>query len=146
MFLRKMTIALFLIFTSCQKYFISIVQDRVDGDSLASAALYTPDPRAQHPPLGERLIVEWQLPRECVEQHPKLYLYVVYKDYTKKEFIYDITHRVDYIVYQLLGDAYCDTRGVLAYKAEVKLPDGTIFRTWQHQLWVEPIIIEDSSA
>ncbi|MBM3197661.1 MAG: hypothetical protein FJZ58_00200 [Chlamydiae bacterium] len=139
------TILLSLFLCSCQRYFLSVVQDRVEACSLASSALQTPDPRAQHPPKGEQLIVEWYLPREAMSQEPMLYLYVVGKDYTEQIWTHPIAHRMDYTVYRLTGDSYEQRKGILTYRAEVRAKNGELLLDWKHQLWVHPICIKEES-
>jgi hypothetical protein len=127
----------------CQKYYISISQDRVDRDFLASTQAKTPDPRQENPPLGERLIIEWQLPRSLLEQEPSLHLHVIYKNYTEKVFVYPVHHRLDYVVYSLLDQEYQESKGILTYKADVQTQEGKSFVDWKHQLWTNLIVLEE---
>jgi hypothetical protein len=143
--MQKLTIlfitALFL--SGCQKYYISIAQEKVDKSYLASVALKTPDPRKDNPPLGEKLIVEWTVPREYLAKKPSLHLHVIYKDYTEAFFSYPMPYKMDYVVYSLLGEEYKQKKGVLTYQAEVRVGEEKPFLDWKHQLWTKLIVIED---
>ena len=143
--MQKLTIlfitAVFL--SGCQKYYISISQERVDKDYLASVALNTPDPRLKNPPLGEKLIIEWKVSKEYLAQKPTLYLHVIYKDYTEAFFTYKMPYKMDYAVYDLLGEEYLRKKGILTYQAEVRAPEEKPFLEWRHQLFTKLIVIED---
>jgi hypothetical protein len=133
--------SMLLLCGSCQKYYISISQDRITRDFLASTQAKTPDPRQKNPPLGERLVVEWQLPRDLLEQDPILRLHVIYKNYTEDFFEYPISHRIDYVVCKLLNKEYEEKKGILTYEAQVVTKDGSIFRDWKHQLFAKLITL-----
>ncbi len=133
-----------LVFSSCQKYYLVIYQEKVSRDSLASTYVGTPDPRQKNPPKGQELVIEWQIPRELLQESPAIYLQVVYRDYSEAQFTFPIAYKSGYRVYTLVGEDYLKTKGFLAYKAEIKTADGKVFRTWQHQLWVKVVRLEES--
>jgi hypothetical protein len=146
--MKKRSLILFfllLAFSSCQKYYLVIYQEKVSRDSLASTYVGTPDPRQKNPPKGQELIIEWQIPKDLLLEKPEIHLQVVYRDYSEAQFTYPIEYKSGYRVYTLVGDEYLETKGLLSYKAEIKTLDGKVFRTWQHQLWVKVIRIEEDS-
>jgi len=134
---------LFLITAGCQKYYLTICQERVDRDNLASTHVGSPDPVQKNPPEGQELIIEWQIPEDILRQKPSIHLEMIYKDYSEEKKSYPISHKSGYVVYALLGQEYKKTKGLLAYKAEIVTEDGQIFRTWQHQMWVNIIRLEE---
>jgi hypothetical protein len=136
-------VALLAALTGCDKYYISICQSKIDEEYLASFHVNTPDPRTKNPPLGDRLIIEWQMPEELMAKAPSLYLHVIYKDYTEEEFAYPMPYRLDYVTYDLLGEEYLAKKGILTYEAEIKTSSGEVFRTWKHQLWTKLIVLKD---
>gem|GEM_PF-941111 len=144
-FMRKLIfiIGITLLSSGCQKYYISIAQEKVDRDYLASTALNTPDPRQKNPPVGEKLIVEWKLPREVVSAGSSLELHVIYRDYTEAFFTYPISHPMDYVVYTLIGSEYGSRKGILTYEAQVNTGAETPFLHWKHQLFTRLIVIRD---
>ena len=145
--MKKCTILLLLLgmlsITSCQKYYLSICQLKIDKNSLASTYVGSPDPRQKNPPQGQRLILEWQIPKDLLTQKPTLHLEVLYQDYSEAKFTYPISHKRGYQVYTLQGEEYLEKKGLLSYKAEIITEDGTIFRKWRHQMWVQVIHLEE---
>lgn len=143
--MQKLTILLItaVLFSGCQKYYISIAQESVDKDYLASVALGTPDSRQTHPPLGEKLIIEWKVSKEDLTRKPSLYLHVIYKDYTEAFFTYPMRYKLDYAVYSLLGEEYQSKKGILTYQAEVRVAEEEPLLDWRHQLWTKLIVIEE---
>jgi hypothetical protein len=131
---------------SCQKYYLSVCQERVDRDSLASTYVGSPDPRQANPPLGEQLIVEWQVPKDLLKDALTIALDVVYKDYEESSYIYPISHKNGSFTASLLDEDYRKKKGFLSYKAEIRKGDGSVFRTWTHQLWVQLIHLEESQT
>lgn len=132
-----------LILSGCQKYYISIAQESVTRESLASTQLGTPDPRQKNPPIGERLIIEWKVPRDYLSKDPSLYLHVIYKDYTEAYFTYSMPYKVDYVTYTLVGDEYEQKKGILTYQAELRAKEESPFITWKHQLWTKLITLDE---
>jgi hypothetical protein len=136
---------LLLLCCGCQKYYLTLYQEKVDETSLASTYVGTPDPRQKDPPVGQKLIMEWQIPKELMTKHPSLLLQTIYRDYSEAQFVYPISYRSGYVVYSLEGQEYKKTGGLLAYKAQIRCADGTVFRSWQHQLWTQIIRLEESA-
>src|SRR5512146_654125 len=61
-----------LLATSCYKNHFYVQQEWIDRSYLASTHVHTPDPRQEHPPSGQQLLVSWDFPRSVFEQ--KLHL------------------------------------------------------------------------
>lgn len=135
-----------LFLSGCDKYHISVVQETIGIHSLASVALGTPDPEKNDPPEGERLIIEWKIAEKDLLRSPILHLQVVYKDYTEAEISYPMKYKTDYVVYDITGQEYREKKGILGYRIEARVENGTPVLTWQHQLFVRPIVIQDTPA
>ena len=127
----------------CKPYYLSVCQEWVDASYLASTHVSTPDPRQENPPLGQKLIVDWRIPKEIFDQKPEVILDLILWDYTTRQVKIPIHHRMDFASYKLLGDEYEKAGGILTYKAQIVTQDGTVFRQWRHQLWVNLIQIND---
>lgn len=132
--------------TGCQKYYLTLYQENIDENSLASSVVGTPDPRRKDPPKGQKVILEWQVPKELLEEKPSLHFDVIYKDYSEAHFVYPVPHKAGYVVYSLIGEEYKKTRGLLAYRADIQTEDGKVFRSWTHQLWVNVIRLDQESG
>lgn len=136
---------LLTLLVSCGKGHLSVRQEWIDGRYLASTYVKTPDPRQAHPPTGQKLIVQWWVPSQVLENHPKLLLKIIYWDFTEKTITFPITKRVGYETYTLLDKEYEEKQGLLTYRAEIVTDDDKIYQEWTHKLWVNLIKIDNES-
>lgn len=136
--LRIGLIPLFFL-SSCSRYYLSVEKEKMDLNHLSSVAVGTPDPRQNHPPVGERLIVEWYVPSAVMKKNPHIHLTLLYWNFEEESVTLPIKHRLGNTTFDLLDQKYLQNKGILAYKAEIVEEDGTIYRTWKHQLWVKII-------
>ncbi len=132
-----------LLLTGCSKYYLSLRQIPVDATYLASSQVNTPEPRT--PPHGQKIVLQWAVPPELLEQMPQIIFHVVYKNHTEKTFVYPIESRLGFEVYTLINQDYDATGGILTYAAEIMTPDHQVYREWKHQLWVNLITLDDDS-
>lgn len=129
--------------SGCQRHYLSITQQIVNRDLLASTHVATPDPRQANPPLGRRLIISWQVPSEIVEKEAQIHLDVIYWNYTEESFTFPVKKRKGEVLLSLLGQEFDEKKGFLTYKACIKTKEGEIYREWKQQLWVELIHTEE---
>lgn len=129
----------------CTRYGISISQQRVDVNYLASTHVKTPDPRQENPPCGQILSIGWCLPRPLMKQQPQLVLHLIFWDYTEEVIAYPLDKRRGYITYRLLNEEFEEKKGLLTYKAEIVTEDGDVYSEWKHQLWVNLIHVEEDA-
>lgn len=127
--------------TSCQKYYLSLTDRKIDVNYLASTHVATPDKRQKNPPYGDMIVMDWRLPKEIVAKNPVIKLHVLYGNYTEKTFDYPVRSRMGFATYKDLDQEYTDTKGIITYSAEVVLDDGSIYKSWKHQLWVNLITL-----
>lgn len=106
----------------------------------------TPDPRQADPPIGQQLIIDWSVPPELLEQHPKIVLHVIFRDHTEKFEFFTIDNKNGFDVYSLLRKEYAERKGLLTYRAEIVTDDGRVYRDWKHQLWVNLITLDRTSS
>lgn len=125
----------------CQRYYVSVMQQKIDVNYLASTHVDTPDPMREHPPYGQELIIDWQVPQALLKKKPLCILRVIYWDYTEETFYYDIKYKVGYWKYALLNQQFEERKGILTYSAKIVTEDGEIYKEWKHQLWVNLIQI-----
>ncbi len=147
--MKKRALFFFLVFfslTGCQKYYLALYQENIGPESLASTYVGSPDPRQKNPPIGQQVILEWQIPQEILEEKPSLHLDVIYRDYSESHFTYPITSRAGYEVYSLTNKEYETKKGLLAYQAKIQTGDGKVFRSWRHQMWVQVIRFEEEPS
>lgn len=132
-----------VLFAGCRPYYLSICQEWVDDRYLASTHVNTPDPRREHPPVGQLLILDWRVPRDVFQKKPVIVLDLILWDYTTRQVRIPIRHRMDFATWRLLDEEYGKTGGILTFKAEIVTEDGVVFREWKHQLWVKLITVSD---
>ncbi len=126
----------------CQKYYVSVVREKIDRDSLASTFVGTPDPLQENPPLGQKLYISWRLPANTNLETAYLRLSVILHNYETRVITFPVNRPRDLVVYSLMNEAYFETGGLLSYKAEIN--DGEkILANWVHSMWTEPIIPEE---
>jgi hypothetical protein len=134
-----------LLCVGCRQYYLSVCQQWVDARYLASSNAGTPDPRQDHPPVGQMLILDWRVPKEIYKKKPEVVLDLILWDYSTRQVRIPIDHRMDYTTYRLLNEDYEKTGGILTYKAAIVTEDGEVFREWKHQLWVNLITINQET-
>ena len=144
--MRKLTIVLipcFLLFlTSCQKYYLHVHNETVNVNSLASTFVQSPDPLQKDPPVGRRLILEWKLPKNAIEEALSLDLRIIYKNYEEETLHFAIDRKRGVVFFPLLGEEYKKKKGFLTYRAEIKNKDGKILDEWKQQMWIDLIRID----
>lgn len=87
--------------------------------------------------------MQWMVPPELLAKKPMLVFDVLFKDHTREEFVYPIEDRAGMEVFSLLNEQYMTKKGLLSYHAEIRTKDGTVYREWTHQLWVELISFKE---
>lgn len=143
---NKMILFLYLFFLSgCQKYYLTLRQIPVDSEYLASHHVSSPDPRQLQPFFGQKVVMQWSIPSKLLLQNPQLVFHIIYKDHTQESMVYPIKHRNGVEIFSILNDTYQLKEGILTYQAYICTQDGTIYRDWKHQLWVQLIKLEDST-
>ena len=142
---KKAYILLLLsLLSGCDKYYLSVCQQKVDSTYLASSHVGTPDPRQKNPPIGQMLIIDWKVPRKILEEKPSILLKVIYWDYSASTFTYPIEQQMGYKTYSLLNRDFEEKKGILTYKAEIITDGQTVYKEWVHQLWVQLIQLDSS--
>lgn len=129
----------FFILSGCNKYYLTIEQEWVDRRYLASERVNTPDPRRDHPPQGQMLILSWRIPKALFAEKPHIVLEILFRDFTTISLTIPVKSPMGDETYTLLNEAFQKTRGLLAYKAYLVTENGIRHYLWQHQLWVEPV-------
>src|ERR1700730_7518806 len=92
--------------TGCGKYYLSVQQQWIDVNYLASTQVNTPDPLRENPPVGQMLIIDWKVPKKMLNDKPQVLLDLIFWDYTTQTIQIPITHSMNYTTYELLNDEY----------------------------------------
>lgn len=138
----KVILLIFLfLFSGCYKRHLYVQQEWVDANFLASSKVHTPDPRQDHPPRGQRLIIAWDFPKSVFEKGLTMVATVRLWDNTQQVFRHPLIRKRD-ITALFFSNAVVDIdRRILTYKVQVFAADGQEVEKWDHQLWTELIEI-----
>lgn len=139
----QILLLLCLCLSSCEKYYLSVMQQKMSREYLASTPIGSPDPLQEDPPVGQMLVIDWFVPISIIEEKAHIQLYVLYRDHTEKMFCYPMEHRLGYVTYCLLGKEFEEKKGLLTYRAEIVTENGVVYREWKHQLWVQLIDLKE---
>lgn len=133
------TIVFSLLLAGCQAPSLSVFKEHVSIESLPSYKIGTPDPALADPEMGEKLHISWRL---AGEGPGYLRLSLKYNEGSFDEIEVPLEKTSGVYVYPLLNGDYCETKGILTYRVE--LYEGEcLVKTWQHQLWVDPLPVEN---
>lgn len=144
MHLFRPLILFLVLLTGCQQRVLYLYQQKVDPKYLASTNVGSPDPRTS--PKGQMIVAEWWLPGWVMDYDPVLKLDVLFRNYSEDHVEYPINTRIGSKTYWVINKEFTETKGPLAYKAEVVTSDGEVVASWQHQLWVRLIEIDETSS
>lgn len=133
---------LLILLCSCCRNHLTVYTDYVSHHNLASYYIATPDPALNNPPIGQRLIVSWTLPKSygCYDD-VHLDVAIRLKNRELVAFEVPIYSRLESYVYPIMNERYCETGGILSYKINL-VADGLITEEWRHQFWVDLIEFE----
>jgi len=131
----------FGLLTSCAKERLVIFSQYVGRNNLASYYVNTPDPLLNNPPVGQRILMEWSLPRTYLD-YPDLHLELTVRFRNRQETrrTIPIHHEDGEAVYALMNATFYETGGIVTYKVDV-VGGGQLLEKWRHQLWVELITL-----
>lgn len=122
--------------TSCSAKYLTVYTDYLSHENLASSHIGSPDPQLNHPPVGQRLILSWSVPK----RYRNLHLEITLRFRTREEYSMSIPLKNvsgDYI-YSLINEDYFQKRGILTYKVDL-FSENSLLEEWKHQLWTELI-------
>jgi len=127
---------------SCSKHYVNVTKIEVTRSTLASSFAKTPDPRQKHPPKGEQLLVEWNLPSKWDKEHLFLELHLIYHDCFEETFRYDLDKLRGDLSYFLLGEHYQKTGGLMTYEVQIKTETDQIVEQFKQALFTKIIPLD----
>ncbi len=132
-----------VLFSACTPYsYLSVHTDYLSHRTLASYYVNTPDPMLDNPPIGQRLIVSWSIPKHILPGN-NLYLKIYMRYWNRAEEIKTepVTRSRGTVVYAIMNEEYIETRGIMSYKVEL-IDNGQVISEWKHQVWTEVVHVE----
>jgi hypothetical protein len=140
-----LSLLLFLLAGCANRGYLSIQTVYLTRETLASYYVGTPDPMLIDPPVGQKLLVSWTVPRYYLN-YQDLHLHVRIRLKNHEEVLIDVP--VDKCwgsyTYKVANEAYFDCKGILTYKVDL-IGNQCVLEEWKHQLWHELIRIGDKN-
>jgi hypothetical protein len=124
---------------SCYQNHFYVQHETIDRNFLASSHIRTPDPRQEHPPEGQRLLVSWDFPRSIFEKKLKLQLTVRFWDDTQETLAQPIERRRDFAVFFFPNSVDGHDKRILTYRVEAVSQSGERVGLWEHPFWTQLI-------
>ena len=147
--IKALAIAAFIAITmtSCSQEYISVQNQSIYSDHLASVNIDTPDPRKKDPSIGERLIIRWHMPASVFHRYDEKMILVQtirFGNMDTEIKSYPIEKPYGTVIYTLIDDEYFEKEGIATYKFEPGA-NGEIIEQWKHQVWVNyiDIVVDD---
>lgn len=132
--------------SGCQKNFVTVVQEKIHRNLLASSFVDSPDPLQHTPPHGKKLYISWNIHGDYNLEECRLRISMIFRNRETKTVELDIPRKRGTILYSLLDQEYYETRGLLTYKVEILRKNEEILALWTHQMWVNIVQLRESNA
>lgn len=113
----------------------------MDANFLASSKVHTPDPRLEHPPKGQRLIIAWDFPKSIFQEGLVLVATVRLWDNTETVVQKAIDRKRDATALFFANDQEGIDRRILTYLVQVFNVNGQEVGKWEHHFWTRLIDI-----
>lgn len=138
--MRRLALSLLaaLLATSCQPRILSVQTEYLSHINLASFHVGTPDPRLRNPPLGQKLIISWDLREWDCNTNYELTVKIRFKNGTSFQQVLTVNFPKGTYVIPLLNEDYFEKGGLKTYMASMS-GNGLVLEEWRHQLWVNLI-------
>lgn len=125
------------IFCSCSRTYISLQEQLVDKDYLASSYVQTPDPEAKCPPCGKNILIEWNFPISVFRQNLCIFLTARLWDNTTRIYKYRISKKQGYVT--MYFSSKNPNKKLLTYKVEVINAENQLVECVENQFWTEKV-------
>jgi len=132
-----------LVGSCCEGGHLSIQNEYLTYDYLASVQIDSPDPRRCAPFCGQQLIVGWRIPKcwMCLSDL-HIVLCLRFRNLEMREIEIPIRRRFNDYVFRIINNEYFRTNGILTYRAELRSGD-EVLDTWTHQVWTRLIDLSE---
>ncbi len=132
-------ILIFFVLTGCQAHRLNVQTQYISREDIASFYVGTPDAEKDCPTIGQRLLIEWMIPKEYL-CYPdlKLILKVRFKNRKEEESSMSIKDKKGTYLFYVVNDKFCETGGISTYKVEIRAGQ-CILDSWLHPLWMDLI-------
>ncbi|MCH9633517.1 MAG: hypothetical protein S4CHLAM7_02450 [Chlamydiae bacterium] len=115
---------------------VSVFNEPVTQNSLASVHVNTPDPLHQLNPHGQRLHISWRIPRSYQKTHLRGVLKVQFKVPKQIEIPFQITKHLGHFTYQVINEDYFEQKGILSYQVQI-FENNREIAHFQNKMWAK---------
>jgi hypothetical protein len=124
--------------------YLYVQQEAVDSSFLASAHVSTPDPRAEDPPIGQRLLIRWDFPKSIFDQNLTLFATIRFWDSHEELLQLPLLRKTDTTFFFFPKEATgSKSQGkILTYRITIQNGSGCEVACWEHPFWT-PLITFD---
>lgn len=122
-----------------------VQQEWVNASFLASSKVGSPDPRQDHPPQGQRLVIAWDLPRSLFERELTWVATIRLWNHSECVFRGDVSRRRDATAVFIPANNDPNL-WILTYRVQLVDISGAVVETWEHHFWTEAIFPSLPSA
>ena len=105
-------------------------QEWVDANFLASSKVGTPDPRKEHPPIGQRLIIAWDFPKSLFQENLTTVATIRFWDHSEQVVTCPVERKRDTTAFFFPGK-------ILTYLVQIVSNSGEVVETWEHPFWTK---------
>jgi len=124
-------------FYSCCRSYVTLQEQWVDKEYLASFYVNTPDPELKCPPCGKNLLIEWNFPVSVFRQNLSIILTARLWDNTTRVYKHKITEKQGYVT--MYFSFKNPNKKLLTYKVEVMNVKNELVENIENQFWAELI-------
>lgn len=133
--MRKLILLALLLLCGCVYRPLTVQTQYFSKKDLASFRVDTPDPQLNTPPIGQRLVISWDL-KDQWNWYEELHLKLTVRYRNREEITQEtaLYKACGYYLFNVADQNYFDTGGIQTYKVEM-IGDGTVIHRVDHQLW-----------
>lgn len=122
---------------------ISVFNEPIDQNRLASVHVNAPDPLHEINPHGQRLHVSWKIPKIYEGHSLHGMLKIRYNTPEQMDIPFEIHSLKGSMTYELINEDYFSKKGIGAYQIQI-FSDEIAIDTYQHSMWADLILIDPS--
>lgn len=127
----------------CSQGRLTIQNDYITHEDLASYHVGSPDFRKEREWFGQRLILNWSVPKNYLkEDNIRIELSLRYRNRERAIKVIPLEESSGTYIYHLMNEDFFAKRGILTYQAKVISGKNEVKDTWTHQLWTDLLDIE----
>ncbi len=134
-----------LFLCACGREQLTVFTEYISFQTLPSYKINTPDPRLFCPDVGEKLHINWSLPKSAPYQCLYLEIELAFENGTFDHFTVPVETANGVYLFPLINEDYYEKGGVFSYRIRL-YGDSCLIKEQRHILWKEPIDLSDQTT